>query len=297
MIIMKNTQKKEIKDKDNNKKNETEDTTRRKYDCKAYDIETANMTAKKLKMLRQEKYKTFLNFQIACDSMKTPASYYSMINFEQEVSDYEKDTRQNVRGMKLSTFYGLCKLYNVSPNYLLIENASRHSEDTADKIKADWNIDDNLLDFFKRTARHSNIFLGKMTEMDFLSFILTNYFADFETLVVDYVHALKNKNDFIDKYVDKSTDLFKDEYIVDEEFTLPVQYELSEQPNPAKRYEYAEQCEEVAQYINESELIEEYRKLSHKVDYTKYELFRYIEEFLNKLYEKTFIKCQKSNNS
>ena len=180
---MKNTQKKEIKDKDNNKKNETEDTTRRKYDCKAYDIETANMTAKKLKMLRQEKYKTFLNFQIACDSMKTPASYYSMINFEQEVSDYEKDTRQNVRGMKLSTFYGLCKLYNVSPNYLLIENASRHSEDTADKIKADWNIDDNLLDFFKRTARHSNIFWGKMTEMDFLSFILTNYFADFETLV------------------------------------------------------------------------------------------------------------------
>ena len=136
-----------------------------------------------------------------------------------------------------------------------------------------------------------------MTEMDFLSFILTNYFADFETLVVDYVHALKNKNDFIDKYVDKSTDLFKDEYIVDEEFTLSVQYELSEQPNPAKRYEYAEQCEEVAQYINESELIEEYRKLSHKVDYTKYELFRYIEEFLNKLYEKTFIKCQKSNNS
>ena len=44
--------------------------------------------------------------------------------------------------------------------------------------------------------------------------------------------------------------------------------------------QYAEQCEEVAQYINESELIEEYRKLSHKVDYTKYELFRYIEEFL-----------------
>ncbi len=223
---------------------------------KQLDDETANKIARKLRNLRQEKYQSKENFKIDCEMMEVPATYESMINFERIL--YKEDSakkKQSVKGMRLATFYELCEFYKVSPNYLLYDKASRHIEDTADKIKEDWGITDDILDMFKFVSKHTKTSIDNMSEMEFLELFLKECFMRIEGIAGNYIGALKSKYEFENEYMNKDNGFIKDKYI-----------------------------------SNETELINTYQDLQGELTLYKLEILKLVEKFLESIYKKSSTK-------
>lgn len=234
--------------------NKQKDIEQQEVNYKQFDLNAANNVAKKLRELRKEKFESTKKFKIECQLQNVPSTYDSMINFERILyKSTDSKRKQSVKGMRLATFYELCLFYNVSPNYLLYDNASRHIEDTADKIKADWGITDDILNIFKFAARHSYIGMGNINEMEFLSLILKECFLKIEMITEDYLIEQKRINDFRDKYFINGTDFLKDEYMSEE-----------------------------------APLIDEYHEYQSKAMLYRVEILKIIENFLGNLYKKVY---------
>lgn len=219
---------------------------------KTFDEKTSDRVSTRLRELRKEKFENTETLKRKCELMEVPAGYYSMLNFERtSYSKKRNPTKQNVDGMRLATFYELCLFYDVSPNYLLCENSSRHTESTADMIKSEWKITDDILDIFKFAARHNVTNIDGMNEMEFLEYILKECFLKIEEIAGNYIETLKEIYEFKKKYIDGNTNLIKEEYI-----------------------------------LNEVEITDDYQDLKERMTLYKIEILKLIEKFLENLYKK-----------
>ncbi len=232
-----------------------------KYD--EYTNEKATYTAIKLRECREAKKYSRGKIDDLSQNGEFPAGYNSLLRYEQFV--YEKTKGQTVKGMRLATFYELCRFYDVSADYLLGFKISKHAENTADYIMKEWKFSDDFLFKIKEMqARKSPIDKQyKQTNVfEFAEYFIMNCMQKFEYAVMDYISSLAEMERFKTeniKYIDSETGRLK---IIDADEDLNVN-------------------ERNLLNSHNSSLETEYETLYARLKATRYDIMRCIDGFVD----------------
>lgn len=242
-----------------------------KHQYKEYTPKLATETAHRLKKCRKNKKISRAELDVKCQCDEFPTQLSTIINYEQEV--YPSTKRQNVRGMRLATFYELCEFYDVSADYLLGFKDSCHRESSADYVKQEWGFSDSVLEEFKKMKNRTLLLDNRYkqyNQKDFLSFILLHFFNNFEQVVTQYLNAQADLEKAKDKYIDPKTGLLK---LLDEDRALRT----------AKRSNGKAEIKEnlyIGSGAANNSMEAEMEDLTYAVEQAKFKIFKVIEQFL-----------------
>lgn len=248
------------------KNNKSDDLPKKNY--KEYTVELASQTADKLRQCRKNKKISRARLDSLCLNEEFPVSYDSMINFEQPV--YENTKRQNIRGMRLASFYELCEFYNVSADYLLGFKESIHRESSADYVNKEWGLNDNTLQRFKNMKKNNkSIYFDEnhsFTETEFINLMLDNFLTSFEGAISKYLEECYELKKFNENNLNPETGLL-------EFFDEDKAYNIMKRTNNADEY--------VASIASNIDMELKGEDLHFNVEQAKFQIYKVVDKFID----------------
>lgn len=248
------------------KNNKSDDLPQKKYN--EYTVELASQTADKLRQCRKNKKISRARLDSLCSNKEFPVSYNSMINFEQPV--YEDTKRQNIRGMRLASFYELCEFYNVSADYLLGFKESMHRESSADYIHREWGLNDTTLQRFKSMKKNNkSIYFDEnhsFTETEFINLLLGDFLTNFEGAISKYLEKCYELKKFNENNLNSKTGLL-------ELFDEDKAYNRMKQTNDLNEY--------IASIETNIDMELKGEDLHFNVEQAKFQIYKVVDKFID----------------
>lgn len=232
---------------------------------KKYTTTEATKTAHRLRKCREDKKISRAVLELKCINKEMPASSFSIINYEQPVTENGK--RHNVMGMKLSTFYELCEYYKVSADYLLGFKTSKQREASADYVNKEFGLDDEILEFLQKLKSHEVLILSPTYYKDYsetalFSLFIKRFICDIEPNIVNYFNAAAALEEYEEKNIDHKTGILK------------------------RGYEEYEECNveiDPLELNAEEEIIENYQRLKLEFEVEEIKIYRGVVNFLTEV--------------